>query len=189
MDQLQPEQIPTIPTTTEPKKKRTLPLNCRKKPGTLNRTTKKALSLCATTGIEPREALTLVNNGRIPAKETINNLKVNLDKYRLSHPRMVKLARNVVLETLKGNGRDNVTQAFSKTTGEVVDIVEHLSPSFTNQLAAAQMVYDRSDPVVHQALNINLNAEVSPVELGRWMNKRVDNPVDKAHIPPDNHTK
>ncbi len=161
--------ITTQPIPDIPKKKRTLPANFRKKHGQLSQKTKKALQLVTTTGIEPKEALTLLNNGKIPNSQTIVNFKRNLDKYRLSNPRMVKLARNVVLDTLKGECREVERETVSKN-GEIVKYTDTLSPTITNQLAAASMVYDRADPVIHQAVNINLNADVDPIDLERWRN-------------------
>ena len=36
-------------------------------------------------------------------------------------------------------------------------------------MAAAAAVMDRIDPIVKQNLNMNLNAEVSPVDLSNYM--------------------
>jgi hypothetical protein len=158
-------------TIQEPTKKRTISPNFRKLPGTLAKKTQKALELVNNTNIDPKEALTLVNNGKIPCRESLNNFKKNLDKYRLSHPRMVKLARNVVLDTLKGESREVTQQYFSKTKGEMVEITEQIVPSVTNQLAAAAMVYDRADPIEHRNINLNLNADLSPIDLDKWRNR------------------
>ena len=39
-------------------------------------------------------------------------------------------------------------------------------------LAAASMVKDRTEPIIRQAVNLNINAEVSPVDLGKWINRK-----------------
>jgi hypothetical protein len=59
----------------------------------------------------------------------------------------------------------------NRKTGEIIEYREVIAPTITNQLAAAQMVYDRADPTVHQAVNINQNADVSPVDLDKWVNR------------------
>ena len=134
-------------------KKRTLPANFRKPVGTLAKKTKKALDLVSRTGVSPKEALTLVHNGKTPCYQSLTNFKRNLDKYRLAHPMMDKLARNAVKAVLK-DGEVNGEKA-----------------SVSAVLAAASMVKDRTEPIVRQNINLNLNADLSPVDLEKWRNR------------------
>ena len=55
------------------------------------------------------------------------------------------------------------------------EIIEEIAPTWTNKIAAASMIYDRVEPVVHQ--NLNVNATISPVDLSKYTN-----PDDKCAI-------
>lgn len=165
-----PLELNTIPQNInqETKKRKPAP-TCRKKPGDLSKKTLKAIELCAASDVDPKVALTILNNGKPPESRTVTRVKNNIEKYRLTHPRMVKLARNVVLNTLKGESREILQKKMSKN-GEVVEFTEQISPTVSNQLDAAKMVYDRAEPTVHQNVNLNLNAELSPVDLEKYKN-------------------
>jgi hypothetical protein len=51
------------------------------------------------------------------------------------------------------------------------EIKELIYPSHTNRIAAAAMVADRTEPIVRQNVNVNLNADVAPVDLERYRNR------------------
>ena len=139
---------------TNIKKKHTLPLNCRRLHGQLTKKTEKALDLIHQTGINPKDALILASNGKIPSNGQIYRIKDKYEKYRLSHPQMDRLARDAVKAVLK-DGEVNGEKA-----------------SVSAVLAAASMVKDRTEPIIRQAVNLNINAEVSPVDLGKWINRK-----------------
>ena len=129
--------------------------------------TQKALHLLQTHDISPKDALTLAR-GSVPSRDAVTKFKQKAARYSLTRPAMVKLAHNVVKDTLIGQVQSYTTEKIGKN-GQVVTIVETIAPTVTNQLAAAAMVFDRAEPVVRQ--NVNLNGDIKdfmPVNLGSY---------------------
>lgn len=81
-------------------------------------------------------------------KGTAYVVKTKLNKLSLKHPKMVKSAASVVKNILSG-------QPFG-----AVDKIKD-----STALQAAQMVYDRVEPAIRQTANLNLNCDISPVDL------------------------
>ena len=150
--------------------KKTLPPTARKKPGTLDRKTQKALDLAVNHGVTPKDAYTLVN-GKVPTPATLTRFKQKVSKHSLQAPGMAKLAHQVVKDALMGVGAAVHQQAFDKKTGKVVDFTETIAPTFTNRLVAAAMVVDRVDPLVRRSENLNVNVDCSPVDLEKYRNR------------------
>ena len=67
-------------------------------------------------------------------------------KYDLTSPKYLKLAATAIKETLALAPREDRQTVLDKE-GKLVDVVERIYPSHTNRLAAAQMVYDRAQPI------------------------------------------
>jgi hypothetical protein len=97
-------------------------------------------------GIDPTTALQNVNLTKQISKTAVHNFNKKYQRYLLSNPKIVKLAHQVVENTLKGTTRQVEQQTVNKA-GEIVNYTEQIAPSFTNQLEAAKMVYDRIDPI------------------------------------------
>ena len=116
------------------------------------------MELC-NAGYEAKEALTIVNGNRPPQPSDVSHFKNRYKKYSLLHPQTVKLANSVILNVLRGEQRQVPQQRVTKS-GEVVDIIETITPSHTNQLEAAKMVYDRFEPVIKINENNNNNTDM-----------------------------
>lgn len=137
--------------------------------GALSHKTRKALALVIDHGVEPKEAY-MLTHGKAPSKDAIARLKQKCDKYSLQRPALQKLATNAVKDTLQGKEvRYDAVKILAN--GQKVPYQEVVVPSYTNKLAAAAMVHDRVDPVVRQNMNLNVNAEISPVDLTKYLNR------------------
>lgn len=140
--------------------------NPGKIPGTLAGKTLKAVALVVNHGVEPKEAYTLVN-GKEPKRDALDNLKERVRQYSLQTPQMQKLARNAVRDALEGKAVKYDAEKIL-SNGKRVQYQEVVAPTYTNKLAAAAMVHDRVDPIVRRSENLNINAEMAPVDLSRY---------------------
>lgn len=120
-----------------------------------NASTLRALNLMDK-GVNVRDAHKLATGQEKTSAQSLSALNKKFKQHSLTRPDIVKLAHRAVKETLK-----MVEVVNSK--GEVT------TPSHTNRLAAAQMVMDRAEPVVKVNHNLNINAEISPVDLSKYM--------------------
>lgn len=116
--------------------------------------TQMAADLVVCHGVDPKQALMLAT-GKTPDSGNLSRFKKKVNKYSLSRPSMVKKAFTAISDTL--DMRPVVTSDGKE-----------IFPSHTNRLAAAAMVADRVEPVVRQSLNLNLNADIAPVDLDRY---------------------
>ena len=137
--------------------------------GEMSWKTKKALALVINHGVDPKEAYTLAN-GREPSPANLTGFKQKVEKFSLQAPALQKLAHQVVKDTLKGKVRTYEAQKVCAGIG-VVDYIETVSPSHTNQLAAAAMVMDRVDPILKVSLNRNEHVEIPPIDLSNYLNR------------------
>jgi len=128
--------------------------------------TQEAAKLVIEHGVDPKEAL-MLTTGRIPDSGNLSRFTRKVSKYALSRPGVVKLAHQAALNILKGTPMEIEQQKVNKA-GEIVNYTEKIAPTFTNQAAIIGMVYDRVEPVVRQNVNLNLNADISPVDLDRY---------------------
>ena len=92
------------------------------------------------------------------------NIKTKINKLSLIHPKMVKSAARVIRDVLDLKPIEVERTTVTKS-GQVVDYTDNIYPSHTNAIQAAAMVYDRVEPVVRQQVNLNLNADIAPVDL------------------------
>lgn len=132
-------------------------------------------------GIPEREALMMVNNKRSISGQAIAELKHKVIQHGLTEPSMVKAMSSQVKRILKGRAREEAHQKVT-AAGQVVEYTDNVYPTDSNILAACAMVADRVEPIVHQVASLNLNMDLSPVDLSRWDNQmgKIDNPVDKS---------
>jgi len=80
-----------------------------------------------------------------PANGSILNQKLK-SKYDLTNNQFVKLASNVVKNVLKGTPIE-VRHTDLDKSGELVEIIKDIHPKHSEKLQAAQMVYDRVQPL------------------------------------------
>jgi hypothetical protein len=156
---------PAPPETVEIENSTFIDSSGRKRPK-LHGKTEKVLNLAVNHGVAAKDAFIFVN-GKPPSAGTLTSLKDKIAKYSLTAPGMVKLAHNALRDTLKGKeyGYDAVKILGN---GEKIPYTEKIIPSYTNKLAAASMVFDRVEPIINRNVNLNINAEVDPVDLSEF---------------------
>ena len=161
------------PTQTTPKETKQRPKH--------NAKTMKAFELMDK-DVSPRDAHRIATGIDNPTTQSVCNLRNKYDKHLLSQEPVVKLASKVYLETMrmkpvktkeikeclecKGKKVEGSVCVTCNDTGIVRTL---LYPSHTNRMAAAAAVMDRIDPIVKQNLNLNVNADVSPVDLSEYI--------------------
>ena len=118
--------------------------------------TRQAMKLVLEHQVEPKDALILAH-GRAVDRSAVTAFKAKVARYSLTRPAMVKLAHDVVKNTLSGQVDTYTTQKLHRD-GTVMTVTETLVPTHTNKLAAAAMVFDRAEPVIRQ--NVNLNGDL-----------------------------
>jgi hypothetical protein len=128
-----------------------------------------AADLVVNHGVEPKDALILVT-GKNPDRASLSRFREKVNKYSLARPAMQKLAHKAVRDVLEGKEVEVKTQKVTPG-GKIVEYTEKLIPSHTNRLAAAAMVADRVEPIVRQNINLNINTEVAPVDLSKYLNR------------------
>ena len=114
-------------------------------------------------GETPANALKLVNNQKTITSGAVAHFNKKLRNYSLTRPEIVKLARNAVKDCLQDKPINNETY-----------------PTYSNKLAAAIMVYDRIEPVIKQNLNVNVNTELHPIDLSKFIN--VEGKEDNSQV-------
>ncbi len=136
-------------------------------------------------GVKPEVAVQLLNNTNKPARSTVSLLKAKYKKYSLSAPKMQKLAHNAIQDCLTDKP---IKQTLTKKDkeGKEIEIIEETVPSWTNKIAAASMVYDRIEPVINKSQSVNVNIDVSPVDLSLYRNNVSS--VSKAGLELDAQT-
>lgn len=109
-------------------------------------------------GVSIEDSVKLVKGKNKIHPNTKTNIKKAYERYSLTKPKVVKLAHDALLDTI------NMV--------EVVDSQGNVSkPSHTNRLTGINMVLDRAQPVVRQNMNVNVNADIDPVDLSVYLNR------------------
>lgn len=127
-------------------------------------------------GIDPREALKMVNYKDTITAKSVCVLKQKVKKYSLSQPSTVRLAETQVKRILRGRGREEAHQKVTKD-GEVVEYTDNIYPTDSNIMAAAAMVYDRYEPVrpadqdSGQAQNPGTHVDLRQYQINVHVNK------------------
>jgi hypothetical protein len=98
-----------------------------------------------------------ISNGRV------SQIDRELQQWGLKNLKMVRLAHNVVKNVLKGMPQEQARRAATKD-GQVIDYIDNIYPTHTNQLQAATMVYDRVEPV-RKDTDTSTSAPVCPVSI------------------------
>ena len=80
---------------------------------------------------------------------------------------MQKLAHDAIRQTLRLKPLE-ISKGMDENGNEIKELIY---PSHTNRIAAAAMVADRTEPITRQNVNLNLNADVAPVDLERYRNR------------------
>ena len=152
------EQTSNLGQPQEPETTETAPKQPRFYPKTIQ-----AIKLVSI-GETPEEALKLVNNKNKITSGAVSHLRKKIRKYSLTHPKLVKLAQDVVLDTLKGEVTE-LQQEKVTNTGQRVEYIERIAPTVTNKLAAAAMVYDRFEPVKGSPEVINNSLTINAIPI------------------------
>lgn len=147
-----------------------------KQPGKLLQKTLDAIKLCEA-GLSPREALQCANMTTRISAGAVSNFKAKMKKHSLTDPGMVLAMSSQVKRILKARARQEGHTKVT-ATGQVIYYTDNVYPTDSNILAACAMVADRVEPIIHQVANLNLNVDLSPVDLSGWDNG--DGNVDKA---------
>jgi hypothetical protein len=114
----------------------------------LNRKTQLRNELLAM-GKSLSEVLEITDKGKKLTPEAKRQIKLKFEKWSLTTPKMVKLANEAVTDTLQLKEINGVT------------------PTASNRLVAAQMVYDRAEPVIKQTENLHA-VLFHPVDLSQY---------------------
>jgi hypothetical protein len=129
--------------------------------------TRKAIDLVLEHGVEPKDAMILTQCVKTVNGENISRFKAKVQKYSLQRPVMQKLAQQAVKDVLEGKVVEYASEKAIAGIG-VVEFTERVAPTYTNKLAAAAMVYERTEPVLRQNVNVNLNVDVDPFDLSKY---------------------
>ncbi len=89
-------------------------------------------------------------------------------KYDITGEKYVKLASKLVKNVLSGKAREDQKVEVTKD-GQVVEYIDKSYPSHTNQIAVAQMVYDRVQPLIQRSINLNASIDFHPVDLSEFL--------------------
>ena len=118
-------------------------------------------------GLDPKEALKAVNYKQDIRPETVSRFKQKVKKYSLQAPKIVKLAHNAIIDCLTDQP---IIQTKKDKDGN--EINEAISPTWSNKMAAASMVYDRVEPVIHKAESVSHHV-IHPVDLSKYRNDAI----------------
>lgn len=118
-------------------------------------------------GLNPTKALQAVNYKPNITVQAVNKFKKKFQKYSLQAPKIQKLAHNAITDCLSDAP---IIQKRKDKQGN--EIIEEIPPTWTNKIAAASMVYDRVEPAIRQNQNLNVNVDVHPVDLSRYLNSQ-----------------
>lgn len=129
----------------------------------------KAAELVLNHGVDEKTALMLAV-GKVPDSATLCRFREKVSKYSLARPALQKLASKAVQDTLQGKVVE-IEAVKILANGDKVPYTEKIVPSYTNKLAAAAMVTDRTEPIVRQNMNLNVNVDIAPVDLSRYRNR------------------
>ncbi len=113
--------------------------------------TAKAVSLIAEHGLPVKEAYMIASGGNMPSPATVSRLKEKVERWSLRHPAALKVASKTIRSFAKGED------------------VNGIAPKDSTVLAAAQRIIDASEPVVKMQQNLNVNVDIHPVDLDKYL--------------------
>jgi hypothetical protein len=127
-------------------------------------------------GVDALTALQLTNNKDKIAPITKYKLEQKYKKYSLLSPAMRKLAHNAIKDCLTDQPIIN-----TKRDKDGNEITEAISPTWSNKIAAASMVYDRVEPVIHKAESVSHHV-IHPVDLSKYRNDQLSTGSQNAEV-------
>lgn len=142
-------------------KKKVMP---RKPVGALAKPSKDAADLSIKYDIPIPEAYQIVT-GKLPDHRTVDKISQRVEKWSLHHPASLKAASKTIKAFAAGQ---SVGGTVDPKTGKLVG---EIKPKDSTVLAAATRIVDQTDPVVKRAENLNITAELHPVDLLKYMGK------------------
>ena len=130
------------------------------------------VKMVAEHGLDVKSAMRLAGYPENIPEKTLSYMKSKVAKHCLTAPGMVKLAHSAVRDALAGRGVETLKQEIDPKTGKMKEIKEITAlPTATNRLAAAQMIYDRIEPIKGQQGNqapqftqVNINLYSNPAD-------------------------
>lgn len=141
---------------------------------------RKALAILTDNGLTTAEAgKALEYKGK-----SVYDSKTRLNKHNLSNRKLGSLAFKAVKETLKmkplKTNEFKICPACKNDMEKVLScpickgngiLRTEIFPSHGNRLEASKMYYDRADPAVSINHNLNVNVDISPVDMSKYRNK------------------
>lgn len=114
-----------------------------------------------------RQGLTVADASEVVGYNLSYAYKVDKksESFTINTPAMRKRALKAITETLDMKPVDR--EIYNSKTGEIITVKER--PTITNRLQAAGMVVDRSEPIIRRNENLNVNADISPVDLSAYL--------------------
>lgn len=137
--------------------------------------TKDAIQLI-NAGLPIKQALQVTNFKKDIAPETVSRWKKKYQKYSLTTPKIAKLAHNAIIDCLTDQP---IIQVKRDKDGN--EINEAISPTWSNKMAAASMVYDRVEPVIHKAESVSHHV-IHPVDLSKYRNDELSTGSQNAEV-------
>lgn len=113
--------------------------------------TEEAIKLVVEHGIEPLKALMIVNKKDTISRGSVHNLNKHVAKWSIERPAAQKIAHSTLLKFASGNS------------------VNGIEPKAVDVRACAERIVDQSTPVTRRTESVNINVDVCPVDLSRYM--------------------
>jgi len=110
-----------------------------------------AVGLITQSGVDPKDAYLIATGKDSCHPETIRRLEKTVEKWSLKHPDSLRSASKTIQSFAKGHD------------------VNGVKPKDSTVLAAAQRIVDATDPVVKRSENLNVNVEMHPVDLEKYL--------------------
>lgn len=113
--------------------------------------TQEAIKLVCEHGLDPERALQIVNNKTTISRGSVHNLNKHVAKWSIERPAAQKIAHSTLLKFASGNA------------------VNGIEPKAVDVRACAERIIDQSTPVTRRTESVNINVDVCPVDLGRYL--------------------
>jgi len=155
------------PKATKPKTTVIIPPTTDERPPKFYGKTQEAVNLIINHGVDDKTALVLTGCKAAHDTGALSRFRKKVSKLLVAQPKRVRSAMQALDDTLR---MVPITYDASRPVAGVgkVDYTETIMPSITNRLAAAAMVLDRADPIIKHNVNLNVNTDISPVDLSEY---------------------
>jgi hypothetical protein len=105
-----------------------------------------------------------------------------LTRYALKSKKMEKKAYTVINDILDNKAKVSaIKQVKDRKTGKRVTLIHKQTPDFSHQLQAANMIFERTQPVPKGPL-VTVTNNFSPVDLDKYRNKELKKYNEKEPI-------